>query len=84
MDVVLVMTFSTREALVADSIQYVWQHVVELILLMNQFLVRIRPLLLMMLMKGMAQKLQLLNRYGVVPLEKEPSRLSSASARTSK
>ena len=78
------MMFHTREALIASSIQSVRLRVVEQILLLNQFLVRIRPLLLMMLLKGTAQKLQLLNRYGVVPLEKEPSRLSSASTRMSK
>ena len=80
----LVMMFHTREALIASSIQSVRLRVVDQILLLNQFLVRIRPLLLMMLLKGMAQKLQLLNRYGVVPLEKEPSRSSSASTRTSR
>ena len=83
-DVVLVMTFCTREALVADSIQYVWQHIVELPLLINQFLVLKLFILLILRLKDMAQKLLLLNRYGVVPLEKVPSRSSSASTKTSR
>ena len=77
------MMFHTREALIANSTQNVWLHVVEPILLLHQFLVRNRVPLLVMLLMGMAQKLLLLNRYGVVPLEKEPSRSSSASTRTS-
>ena len=73
-------TFRTREALTANSTRNVWPHVVELILPLNQFLVR-RHLLLIM-MKGMAKKLLLLKHYGVALPEKEPSRLSSASTRT--
>ena len=80
----LVMMFRTRGALIASSIQSVRLLVVDQILLLDQFLVQNRARLLMMLLKDMAQKLLLLNRYGVVPLEKEPSRLSSASTRTSK
>ena len=76
------MMFHIRETLVANSAQNVWQHVVEPILLLDQFLARNRALLLMMLLKDMAQKLLLLNHYGVVPLEKEPSRSSSASTTT--
>ena len=74
------MAFHTREALTANSTLNVWQHVVELILLLHQFLVRIHLLLIMM--KDMAQKLLLLNHYDVVPPEKEPSRLSSALTAT--
>ena len=78
------MMFHTREALIASSIQSVRLRVVEQILLLNQFLVRNRARLLMMLLKDMALKLLLLNHYGVVPLEKEPSRSSSALTRTSR
>ena len=44
--------FHTQEALVADSTQHVWQHVVELILLLNQFLVQNHALLLILLLKA--------------------------------
>ena len=81
-DIALVMMFHTREALVADSTQHVWQHVVEQILLLNQFLMQNHALLLILLLKDMAQKLLLLKHYGVAPPEKEPSPLSSASTRT--
>ena len=81
-DIVLVRMFHTQEALVADSTQHVWQHVVELILLLNQFLVQNHALLLILLLKDMAQKLLRLKHCGVAPPEKELSRLSSASTRT--
>ena len=71
--------FRTREALVAASNLHVWQHVVELILMLIQFLVL---LLLLVLLKDMARKLLLPKHYGVAPPEKEPSPLSSASTRT--
>ena len=74
--------FHTREALVADSTLHVWQHVVEQILLLNQFLMQNLALLLILLLKDMAQKHLLLKHYGVAPPEKEPSPLSSASTRT--
>ena len=82
-DIVLVMMYHTREALVADSTLHVWQHVVEQILLLNQFLMQnLALLLILLLLKDTAQKLLLLKHYGVALPEKEPSRLSSASTRT--
>ena len=74
--------FHTREALVADSTLHVWQHAVELILLLNQFLVQNHALLFILLLKDMVKKLLLLKHYGVELPEKEPSRLSSASTGT--
>ena len=84
MDVVLVMTLCTREALVAESIQYMWQHVVKLTLLLNQFPVWNHLLLLILLLKDIARKLLLLKYYGVAPPKKKPLRLSSASTTTQK
>ena len=78
----LAKMFHTREALVADSTQHAWQHAVELILLLNQFLVQNHALLFILLLKDMVKKLLLLKHYGVALPEKEPSRLSSASTRT--
>ena len=74
--------FRTREALVAASTLHVWQHAVELILMLNQFLVPNHALLFILLLKDMVKKLLLLKHYGVALPEKEPSRLSSASTRT--
>ena len=74
--------FLTREALVAASILHVWQNAVELILMLNQFLVQNHALLFILLLKDMVKKLLLLKHYGVALPEKEPSRMSSASTRT--
>ena len=71
------MMFHTREALVVASNLHVWQHAVELILMLNQFLMH-HALLFILLLKDMVKKLLLLNHYGVELPEKEPSRLSSA------
>ena len=59
-----------------------WQHAVELILLLNQFLVQSHALLFILLLTDTVKKLLLLKHYGVALPEKEPSRLSSASTRT--
>ena len=80
-DIVLVMMFHTREALVVASNLHVWQHAVELILMLNQFLVQNHALLFILLLKDMVKKLLLLKHYGVAPQEKESSRLASASTR---
>ena len=73
--------FRTQEALAADLIQHVWQRVVELILLLHQFLAQNLFLLLILLPKDMAPKLLLPKHCVVAPPEKELSRLSSASTR---
>ena len=72
------MMFHTQEALVADSTLHEWQHVVEQILLLNPFLVQNHVLLLIMMLKDMAQKHLLLKHYGDAPPEKELSLLISA------
>ena len=73
--------FRTREALVAASTLHAWQHDVELILMLNQFLMH-HALLFILLLKDMVKKLLQLKHYGVALPEKEPSRLSSAPTRT--
>ena len=74
--------FRTQEALAADLIQHVWQRVVELILLLHQFLVQNLFLLHILLPKDMAPKLLLPKHCVAAPPENELSRLSSASTRT--
>ena len=76
------MMFLTPEALVAASTLHVWQHVVELLLMQNPFLVQNLLLLFILLLTDTVKKLLLLKHYGVALPEKEPSRLSSASTRT--